>query len=299
MTPRFDHDLRDAAGTLAYFRGRAMQMLHDEHDYAWSGLVTPLVHAGVEWGTQTILHDAAGDEFVSVYVYAGARGRGHLRRHAAARPPGQRYVTTPGCGIFDALAHLDLSTRMASPISGWREYVAIERHYGDGRAKRSGVPFMHHIDEGLRVLRRWLGASERTIAAYCLHPLVQADADLRASWAAGLLESFDPSVVALAMEYRNIANAFLSPLESHPGYDDASKIARSPLAEVDAMLIADKIQNRKDFRAHHAATHPRAAWLERYFAQWFVALGIAPDADARLAGECSVPAGQVGPPRTC
>lgn len=299
MAPRFDHDARDAATTLGYFRGRAMQMLHDERDYTWSGLVTPLVHAGVEWGTQTILHDAKGDEFVSVYVYAGARGRGHLRRHASLRPPGQRYVTTPGCGIFDALAHLDPSTLMASPISGWPEYVAIERHYGDRRAVRSEVPYMHHIDEGLRVLRRWLGASDQGIRAYCLHPLVQGDADLRATWASGLLGAFEPGVVALAMEYRNIANAFLSPLESHPGYDDANEIARSPLVEVDHMLVADKIQNCKDFRAHHADTHPRAAWLERYFMQWFAALGIEPGAAERLAAETTIPVGEVGLAREC
>lgn len=299
MSPRFDDDARDAATTLAYFRGRALQMLHDERDFTWSGIVTPLVHAGVEWGTQTLLHDQAGDEFVSVYVYADARGRGHLRRHASLRPSGQRYLTTPGCNIFAALAHLDPSTVMASPISGWPEYVAIERHYGDTRAARSGVPFMHHIDEGLRVMKRWLGASDRAMRAYCLHPLVQGDADLRASWASGLLDSFEPAVVALALEYRNIANAFLSPMESHPGYLDARKIARSPLVEVDFMLIADKVQNCKDFRRFHASTHPRAAWIERYFERWLAALGVDEGAVERLTGETAIPEGAIGPAREC
>jgi hypothetical protein len=295
VAPRFEHDARAAEPTVAYFRGRVQQLLHDERDWTWSGQVSPLVHDGVEWGTQTLLHDQTGRAYVSVYVYADARGRGHMRRHAAARPPGRRYLTTPGCQVFDALAHLDPDTLLAAPISGWPEYEAIERHYGDRRAARSGVPLMHHIDEGLRVLHRYLGASARAMRAYCLHPLVQGDAELRASWASGLLDTFEPAVVALALEYRNIANAFLSPMEGHPGYDDAARIARSPLVEVDHMLIADKLQNCKDFRLYHAASHPRAAALERYFQQWLRALDVDVRLLERLRDESTLPAGELGP----
>ena len=193
MSPRFDLDARDAAAAQAYFAGRATQMLHDDEDWRWSGVVTPLLRLGVEWGAETLLHDRGGAAFVSVYVYAGHRGQGHLRRHARLRPPDQRYVTTPGCGIFDALAHLDPRTVLAAPLSGRGEYEAIERHYGATRARRSGVPYMNHIDEGLRVLHRWLGASDRAKRAWCLHPLVQGDADLRRSHAAGLLDGFEPA----------------------------------------------------------------------------------------------------------
>ncbi|MFV8751441.1 hypothetical protein ACNOYE_12930 [Nannocystaceae bacterium ST9] len=293
MAPRFDHDARDAATTLDYFRNRAVQFLHDDMDWTWSGVVTPLVHEGVEWGSETRLRDREGHAFVSVYVYAGRRGQGHLRRHAAARPPGLRYLTSPGCGIYDALAHLDPSTVLGSPISGWPEYLAIERHYGEGRAARSGLPYMNHIDEGLRVLHRWLGAPERAMRAWCLHPLVQSDDDLRRSYAAGLLDDFAPAVVALALEYRNIANAFLSPMESHPGYTDPTTIARSPLAEIDAMLVADKLQNCKDFRLHHRDSHPRADWLARYFDQWLAALGVEPSEVDRLTRETAIPAGSI------
>ncbi|MCA9682432.1 MAG: hypothetical protein KC457_09570 [Myxococcales bacterium] len=304
MSPRFEHDAGDAETTLHYFRGRAMQMLHDDRDWGWSGLVTPLCHQGVEWGSETLLHELregrpCGPALVSVYVYAGHRGRGHLRRHAGARPAGQRYLTTPGCGIFEVLVHLDPATVMAAPISGWPEYRAIEDHYGAGVARRSGVPLMNHVDEGLRVLHRWLGASPAALRAYCLHPLVQGDADLRASYDAGLLDGLDPTAVALALEYRHIANGFLSPMESHPGYEDPASIVRSPLAAVDRMLVADKLQNCKDFRRHHRDSHPRASWLERYFTRWLEALGVGLDEVDRLDAEVTVPEGRLGPPRDC
>lgn len=297
VAPRFDHHIADPADTCAYFRQRAFQCLHDDADWTWSGVVTPLTRAGAVWGGETLLHDRHGDEFVSVYVLAGQRGRGHLRRHASARPPGQHYVTTPGCEVYDALAHLDPHTVLAAPISGWPEYVAIERHYGDTRAARSGLPYMQHIDEGLRVLHRWLGASDRAKRAWCLHPLVQSDEDLRRTHSAGLLDEFAPAVVTLALEYRNIANAFLSPHERHPGHDDPAAIARSPLVEVDAMLVADKLQNFKDFRRHHRATHPRADRLERYFQAWLAALGVDPAGVDRLAAETDIPPVTLGPAR--
>ncbi len=152
----------------------------------------------------------------------------------------------------------------------WREYEAITAHYGAQRAKRSAVPLMQHIDEGLTVLEA-IGASERAQRAFCLHPLLQGDADLAAAFERGLSGlTDDVHVLALALEYRNIANATLS---ARP-LDAAGDIPLSPLDEVNDMLRADKVQNWKDFALHHRATHPRAAELERYFKQWHARLGL-------------------------
>jgi hypothetical protein len=61
-----------------------------------------------------------------------------------------------------------------------------------------------------------------------------------------LIEAVSRRVLLLATEYRNIANAHLS---YHPPGE--STFVLSPLSEVNIMLIADKIQNRKDFELYH------------------------------------------------
>ena len=146
-----------------------------------------------------------------------------------------------------------------------REYELIAAHYGDRTARRSGVRLIVHIDDGLALLAGSTGDARR---AFCLHPLLQSDADLAANLDR-VAAATTPRVMALAIEYRAVANAALS----NRSYVSAEDIALSPLAEVNAMLRADKIQNYRDFLAHHAATHPRAAALDRYFRLWLERLG--------------------------
>lgn len=73
-----------------------------------------------------------------------------------------------------------------------------------------------------------------------------------------------------AMEYRVFANNYLS---QHCHADD-DLIAISPLAEVNQMLIADKVQNRKDFEIYHLGQHENSDVLVRYFNNWLRRLGI-------------------------
>ncbi|MBL9017802.1 MAG: hypothetical protein JNL83_26685 [Myxococcales bacterium] len=156
------------------------------------------------------------------------------------------------------------------------EYQAIARHYGERTARRSGVPLIRHIDHGLAILRA-IGATGRAMRAFCLHPLVQADADLAACDLSAL--TTDVHVMALALEYRSVANAALSTR----ALASAADIRLSPLAEVNDMLIADKVQNRADFLLHHAGTHPRSAELDRYFRLWLERLGVDEDRYQQLA----------------
>ncbi len=135
-----------------------------------------------------------------------------------------------------------------------------------------------HIDEGLAILER-LGASSLAMRAFCLHPLVQGDAELATHGDQLAALSTDVTVVALAFEYRNIANATLSTRS----IATAADIPLSPLAEVNAMLVADKVQNRKDFIACHRGTHPRSDALDRYFALWLERLGISEERYRELA----------------
>ncbi len=156
-----------------------------------------------------------------------------------------------------------------------REYRAIAKHYGTRVAQRSQVPLIHHINEGLEILAH-LGASHAAQRAYCLHPLVQDDAELAARASVLHELSDDPMVIALVFEYRNIANATLSTR----AISSAASIPLSPLPDVNTMLVADKVQNRADFLAHHLGTHARSDALDRYFRLWLERLGVD---DARYA----------------
>ncbi len=149
-------------------------------------------------------------------------------------------------------------------------YRQIQEFYGGRCAERSGVPLLQHIDEGFWLLDQ-LQASGDARAAYCLHPLFQADADLlHCAGQPELLRAIPRRVLLLCLEYRHIANRSLA----HGELAGPESIVLSPLAEVNDMLRADKLQNRKDFEKHHRGTHPGSARLARYFGLWLARLGI-------------------------
>jgi hypothetical protein len=156
-----------------------------------------------------------------------------------------------------------------TPITSTREYAAIQRWYGERTAVRSGIPLIQHVDEGLVILTR-IGASDAAARAFCVHPLVQADADLAANAARIGEATEEPYIAMLAIEYRHVANAALS----SRALVSPDEISLSPLADVNAMLAADKVQNRKDFLRYHRDTHPRRVELARYFELWLVKLAI-------------------------
>lgn len=148
------------------------------------------------------------------------------------------------------------------------EYKLIERFYGDKVAKRSQVPLINHINEGLVVLDR-ISATDQAKRAFCLHPLLQADEDLKEN--CYLVSFVEPHVLLLTMEYRSVANEFLSDKVVGATFDD---IRLSPLYEVNDMLVADKIQNRKDFEQYHLGTHARSDELDKYFKIWLQRLDV-------------------------
>jgi GNAT superfamily N-acetyltransferase len=273
MVERFEMDAADRDGARRYLLERAWQALRDGFHPATAD-VEPLVdEAGYEWGARALAHSREGVRHQTVYVYAPARGQGRLSRYL--RTTTLPVVTTPDCAIEQWLAARGVPFVVVGHATEWKEYRAVSAFYGSRRAVRSGVPYMHHIDEGLAVLER-IGATERAARAFCLHPLVQRDEDLAASWAGLDAATDDPRVLALALEYRAVANATLS----HRAIGSVDEIALSPLAEVTQMLVADKVQNRKDFLLHHHGTHPRSEALARYFTLWLERLGIS---EARFA----------------
>ncbi len=157
---------------------------------------------------------------------------------------------------------------MANMIKRSIEYRLISIHYGDRVAKRSQVPLMNHINEGLIVLNR-ISATDAAKKAFCLHPLVQADVDLKEHLPRFGYDA-NPYVLALAMEYRSVANEYLS----HRKINSIDEIRLSPLFEVNDMLVADKVQNLKDFMTYHYGKHPRSEELFEYFQNWMDRLDI-------------------------
>lgn len=152
-------------------------------------------------------------------------------------------------------------------------YKLISEFYKDKITERSKQPLMNHIDEGLLILDE-IGASEYAQEAYCIHPILQSDDSVL--YCIGDHSPFvinispNPIIVILAMEYRHVANAYLS--QHCKSEDDVFNL--SVMRDVNDMLIADKIQNRKDFELYHIATHENSATLQLYFSNWLRKLGI-------------------------
>jgi len=152
----------------------------------------------------------------------------------------------------------------------------IRVFYMDQTARRSRVPLINHIHEGLKILE-YIGASLQSQEAFCVHPIIQADHDLRDNYQA-FSRYLSSHVVMLVMEYRSVANSYLSHHEI-----PETGIRLSPLIEVNQMLIADKVQNMKDFQIYHENLHPKSNRLKQYFQQWFDVLGVSREEYERLA----------------
>lgn len=191
------------------------------------------------------------------------------------------------------------------------EYAAIAEFYGDRRAERSQVLLLNHIDEGIAIIDEYDRITQQSVfimkhfnklmaaRAYCLHPLFQNDQELcLQGFAYSMRKTANAHAVMLTMEYRQRANAWLSdkvsvrmvpkfpaapgPIEEEPLYRLDGLPDAGPIPEVVAMLVADKVQNFKDFVLHHQGKHTRSEELTRYFKTWVGALGLSGDDLLRL-----------------
>lgn len=156
-------------------------------------------------------------------------------------------------------------------IKDSKEYQDIKEFYGERKAQRSQVPLMNHIDEGLTIME-YKGASPLAMRAYCLHPIFQGDQEFFENQSR--LKDYDLDVVLLVMEYRRAANAYLCrPHTDRWGIAEVKVQVGLISEDLHRMLVADKLQNRKDFEIHHLHSHPRSAELYRYFQMWCLLLG--------------------------
>lgn len=210
------------------------------------------------------------EEYHSIYVLSAYRGKGLYKKYVSLN--NYKIITHVDCGIFSYLDKNKIPFVCFGTFEKIFEYKLIEDYYGDKKANRSGAYLMNHIDEGLAILN-WIGASYNAKRSYTIHPLFQSDNDLRILVGNGLSgehRDIKSNIIINAMEYRSVANEYLSKRT----ISDISEIRLSPLKDVNDMLIADKIQNYKDFELYHKDTHPRAKELDEYFNNWLIRLGV-------------------------
>lgn len=156
------------------------------------------------------------------------------------------------------------------------ELKLIRDYYGTRCAGRSGIPLIQHVLEGLEIMTG-MGATEVAKKAFCLHPLLQHDDDLAKNWQRiSDMPEVSRQAFNLAMVYRTKANAYLCrPETDHFTLADIERVVGFCSQNMIHMLVADKIQNEKDFEIHHKSTHGRSEQLAAYFDLWLQYLDIA------------------------
>ncbi len=199
--------------------------------------------------------------YQSLYLLEQHRGKGIYKDNIT-----HKILTSKECGIEDYLIKNKIPY-ICEDLTPFLEYQIVSDFYKGLKAKRSGVFLMNHIDEGLYILEK-IGASEISKKAYCLHPILQSDEAILENYT--MLNNINTQVLIALIEYRSVANEYLSTRKINTIND----IRLSPLKDVNDMLIADKIQNKKDFELYHKGTHNRTEELEVYFNNWLVKLNI-------------------------
>lgn len=237
--------------------------------------------------------DRYSRDYVALFILKSNRSQGQYGRHLEKDiyPDFDSYnkpkiITMPSCNIAfylrkNKIPHriVDprfLSEGLGSPV--FKSYITISKYWCGKHAKRSGVPYMNHVDEGLAIINMIYGFEQHTYAAqiFALHGVLQEyykegicdeynPYELRPN---RLLSHIDAEVVIGAMEYRAVANSYLA------HHDNDTPIVLSEDPNVNIALVADKIQNRKDFELYHKGKHKNSDRLDEYFKQWLKALNI-------------------------
>ena len=239
---RFNHNATTVDEADNYIRNRAKQLFRAEQ------AVISIIR--FEWGVSAHF-TKDGKTYQSLYILEQFRSLGIYKKHIT-----HTILSSAECGITEYLQRNKIDS-VIEYLEVFDEYRVVAYYYGSQKAERSGVYYMNHIDEGLAILG-WIGASNIAKKAFCLHPIFQSDEALK-NWNKNYNVTCD--IMIPTMEYRSVANEYLSTRQiTHP-----NQIRLSPLRDVNHMLIADKIQNRKDFELYHKDTHPRSAELVEYF----------------------------------
>lgn len=171
-----------------------------------------------------------------------------------------------------------------------RALLVIEDYYKDKKAKRTQVPYINHIYEGLNVLNN-INADIISQIVYILHPIFQTESKeevfrilVNNFWGMEKLDDEEFSeIIKYGFLYKKYANSYLS-----KDHKILSKLDYDPNMPkyIKEALIADKVQNYKDFLIYHKGTHPNSDLLDDYFKTWLICLGISQQDFDRLKLQC-------------
>lgn len=221
-----------------------------------------------EWGSITYYHDIMGDKFVyaTPYVFEPLRkGTGiFLRECEQLNRNIFPILTLSDCNLTGWYKRKNIKYKCPNENVDMFDVLAyhfIKDYYKDKCAKRSGLPYINHIEEGLAV-GVYLDCQPEALEAYMLHPIFQDEIESQFD-----LSEIEPNILQLAKDYATVANAYLP-------YSGSRQEAEAALKDVEntfyttQMLAMDKIQNYKDFKLYNS-NHPNAELLTKYFEDWF------------------------------
>jgi hypothetical protein len=253
---RFNFDANTVDEATDYLKARSKQLLR--FGFKLDQIISPDNGVVISYFIKNNV------SYQSIFILNDWRGKGLYKNWIT-----HTILTSDDCKISDYLSKNDIKF-ISVNLYEWEEYRIISDFYGGKIANRSGVQLMNHIDEGLFILEK-IRASDIAKKAYCLHPIVQDDESLKNN--KSLLKDISSDVIISSIEYRSVANEYLS----KRNINSIDEIRLSPLKDVNDMLIADKIQNRKDFELYHLGKHDRSFELDQYFKNWLKKLEISED----------------------
>lgn len=265
---RFDLNSDTLDGAVTYLRNRALQIAHT------GAILKKMIEVPGMKGIWAVF-EYEYNTYYALYILKQHRGQGLFydlwKQKCEEIGYEIKMITTTQCQLAGYFRYKKIPFILANGLTNTEEYKLIESIYGDNVTKRSGVSLMNHIDEGLYILYK-LNASNEAKLGYILHPIFQSDVDLQNAFNINPtdLKRLDPKALILTMEYRSVANEYLSYRE----IQSVDEIRLSPLEDVNVMLKADKIQNRKDFELYHFLSHPRSLELQKYFYNWCIKLNL-------------------------
>ena len=164
-----------------------------------------------------------------------------------------------------------------SPSRVHKYYNVISEFYKNKQTSK-GIPYINHIDEGVGHLEN-LHVSDVVVNAFILHPFVQC-VNLQGTYKECLLTEKElekhinifeikPEIAYELLLYRKFANSYLCRPETDnysiiEAYEDVKDLAN--YQNTIRMLIADKLQNFKDFLLYRKDNHPRSKYLTSSYA---------------------------------